>query len=107
MKIEERKEVTHTTIESVIVGRKCDVCGNDIKPITYPMRQYNYFVIHTHHSDWGNDSVDSHEYFDACSPDCVMKFSEKYVKDSYDRISNSKVIEISHVRRLEDGARDY
>jgi len=105
MKVEERKEVVRKTIEAVIVGRKCDVCGADIMPVKGPnvFTQYNYFVIHTHHHDWGNDSVDSHEYFDACCPECVMKFTNEYIKDAYDRMFNSHEIEIIHVRSLENG----
>ena len=67
LKIEERKEVTRTTVESVITGRKCDVCGEDVLPAksnATVIEQFNYFVIHTWHHDWGNDSIDSHEYFD-------------------------------------------
>lgn len=105
MKISERKEVTHVTVDEVIVGRKCDVCGKDIEKSRDGMN-YNYFVIHTHHCDWGNDSVDSHEYYDACCPECVMKFTKDYVEDSFVRMYNSKVIEIEHVRTLADGACD-
>ena len=91
MKIEERKEVTRTTVESVLVGRKCDFCGKDVNP-------RNYFVIATHHSDWGNDSVDSWEYKDACCPECVMPFTQTYVADAYKNDCNTHVIEIRHVR---------
>ena len=99
MKITEKKEVTHVTVDEVIVGRKCDVCGKEIEK-SYDGRNYNYFVIHTHHSDWGNDSVDSHKYYDACCPACVMKFTKDYVEDSFVRMFNSKVIEIEHVRSI-------
>lgn len=104
MKITERKKVTHVEIEEVIIGRKCDVCGSSI---TGSEREgYNYFLIHTWHNDWGNDSVDSHEYMDACSPECVMKFTEEYIRDSFISKINTKSIKIEHVMSLAGGARD-
>ena len=106
MKIEEVKEVKKVTIESVIVGRECDICGNVIEIVKRAgnIPQYNYFVIHTWHHDWGNDSIDSHKYYDACCPECVMNFTKKYVQDSYDNMFNSHSIEIEHVRSLQEGA---
>ena len=98
MKITERREVTHVTVDEVIIGRKCDICSAEIKKERYG--KYNYFCIHTWHHDWGNDSVDSHEYEDACSPECVMKFTEQYIKDAH----GSESIEIKHVKALEEGA---
>lgn len=104
MRIIERKKVTHVEVEDVIIGRKCDICGSSI---TESKREgCNYFLIHTWHNDWGNDSVDSHEYKDACSPECVMKFTGEYVRDSFIRKFNTESIEIEHVRSLADGARD-
>ena len=88
MKIEETKEVTQTVLKAVITGRKCDICGSEIKPIKFPANQYNYFVIHTCHSDWGNDSVDSHEYYDACSPECAIEFTDKYLRNAFDKVFN-------------------
>ena len=107
MKIEERKEIVKKTVESVIVGRKCDVCGSEITEFIsggLPRGQYNYFAIRTWHNDWGNDSVESHEYYDACSPECVMKFAKLYIEGAYKNVTNTHNIEISHVRCLADGA---
>ena len=106
MKITEKKEVTHVTVDEVIVGRKCDICGKEIKK-SRDNYSYNYFVIHTYHSDWGNDSIESHECFDACCPECVVMFSSDYICDAFKYTNNSKVIEIKHIRTLEDGAHDY
>ena len=107
MRITETKEVTHVEVEDVLIGRKCDICGKDILPLKgIYSEQYNYFKITTHHSDWDMDSVYSWEYFDACCPECVMKFTEKYIKDAFDKHTNSKEIEIEHVRCLENGASD-
>ena len=106
MRIVEKKEVTTVKVEEVIVGRKCDICNRDIEPVhpgaKYP--EYNYFVIHTWHDDWGNDSVDSHERKDACCPECVMHYVKGYVEEAHKESRNSKVIEITHVRDLKEGA---
>jgi len=99
MKITERKEVTHTQIDEIVIGRKCDVCKRNIK-IDEFNGHYNYFKIHTWHNDWGNDSIDSHDYFDACCPECVIKFTEKYIKDAFENPLNSRQIEIKHSRCL-------
>ena len=103
MKITEKKEVTHVTVDEVIVGRKCDICGKSIEKTG---AFYNYFVIHTWHHDWGNDSIESHRYKVACCPECVMKFTQEYVEESFTRPCNSREMEISHVRWLNDGATD-
>lgn len=102
MKIIESKEVIRKQLENVIVGRKCDVCGKQIQQM--PMYGYNYFLIHTWHMDWGNDSVDSHEYIDACCAKCVMEYVEPYVSDAYSRPCNTHSVEIEHIRTLEDGS---
>lgn len=102
MRITERKEVTRVEVEEVIVGRKCDICGSEIKK--HKEYGYNYFVIHTWHHDWGNDSIESHEYRDACCPDCVMTFTKDYINESYETVSNTREIEIEHVQSLEQGA---
>ena len=86
-----------TLTESVVVGKTCDVCSKDIPPTSreFPRTMHPYYRISTHHNDWGNDSVDSYEYFHACSPACAMKFTEEYLKD-FDK-QHSRCIEIEHV----------
>ncbi len=64
-------------MRNCIVSKKCDVCGKEIPPTTIPHKYgepiYDYYEVVTHHNDWGNDSVDSYEHFDACSPECACK----------------------------------
>lgn len=83
-----------------IVGKKCDICGKEIPPTVIPHIYgepvYDYYEITTHHNDWGNDSVESYEYFDACSPECANKLCEKYICDSAGKM-NTKCIEVKHV----------
>lgn len=106
MKITEKKEVTRTTVEEVITGRKCDVCGRPIEK-KISLIGYNYFRVHTWHNDWGYDSVDSHEYYDACCDECAVKFASKYLHEAWKEGKNSKGLEIVHVNALQDGASDF
>jgi len=87
-------------IQHCIVGKKCDVCGKEIPPTTIPHMSgepvYDYYEVTTHHNDWGNDSVDSYEYFDVCSPDCAYKLWGKYIHDSAEK-RNTMCIKVEHV----------
>lgn len=91
----------HEDIKECIVKEKktlyitCDICGAKVDP-------RNYFHFYTHHSDWGNDSIDSLEEFDACSSGCMIQFASKYLEDSYKHKFNTREIEIEHMRRLHD-----
>ena len=71
----------------------CDICGARVDPS-------NYFRFNTQHYDWGNDSIDSLEKFDACSPECVIKFASKYLEDAYKDKYNTREIKIEHMRGL-------
>lgn len=79
-----------------IVGKKCDVCKKEIPPLVYGEPVYDYYEVTTYHNDWGNDSMDSYEYFDACSPDCAYKLWEEYIHESAG-IKNTKCIEVKHI----------
>ena len=70
---------THTVTEKVLVKetRYCDVCGKEIG------KHKSYWHISTH-EDWGNDTIDSFEYFDICSENCMREKFEEYLKDSND-----------------------
>jgi len=88
----------------------CDCCEESIKPIrniAFNCDEYNYFVITTSHHDWGNDSCDSVESFDVCSPECAEEMAGKYLRKAFGG-HNTMQIEIEHVRSLRDGTdRDY
>lgn len=96
MNITERRETTYTKYADVVTAKKCDVCGKEIPKSenTYG-RKHPFFSIKTHHYDWGNDSVDSYEYFHACSVECATKFTQKYLAKCFDGI-NTCTIEIEH-----------
>lgn len=63
---------------------RCDKCSKKIvarELFKHQEEEYSYFKIHTSHSDWGNDSVDSHEYYDFCK-DCAKDFVCEYIKNA-------------------------
>lgn len=83
-----------------IVGKKCDVCGKEIPPTAVPHEYgepvYDYYEVTTYHNDWGNDSIDSYESRDACSPDCASKLWEEYIHNSAGA-RNTTCIEVEHI----------
>lgn len=91
MNIVEKKTVA--VVKEVTVGVKCDFCGKQVD-------HRNYFHITTSHHDWGNDSIDSYEYMDACCPECVMGFAEKYIQSAYEDKHNTRRIEVEHRRTI-------
>ena len=56
---------------------RCDECGKKILPHPYGIDS-DYIHVHTWHSDWGNDSCESHEYHDYCK-DCAQKVVSDYI----------------------------
>lgn len=72
---------------------ECDCCGKKIMPPArgYKTDESKYVRIHTWHSDWGNDSVDSHEYNDCCT-DCAISFVSEYIKN----LSGTKELELEN-----------
>jgi len=87
-------------MKSCMVGKKCDVCGKDIKPTVLPRRYgepfYDYYEVIMQHNDWGNDSVDSYKHFDACSPDCAYTLWKQYIRDSAGSF-NTMCIDVEHI----------
>lgn len=76
MKLYDRKEVIK--FEKVLKTIVCDECKSDINKLDTD----TYFSVSTHHSRWGNDSVDSWEYLDFCSYKCLTSNMEKYFQDA-------------------------
>jgi len=72
-------EITEVRQESreVQTGTKCDYCGKEVKGV-YPKTWHHF---DSHHSDWGNDSRESYEYFDVCSPRCFIEIARKQMND--------------------------
>lgn len=88
----EKKE--HTIIKETPVKVICDICWKEVDP-------NNWFRITTSHHDWGNDSIDSYEQFDACSHKCAISFVNDYLREAYENEYNTKDIEIEHMRSIQ------
>ena len=86
-KYEERQVVQKVLVCTEVF---CDICRNKIG------RNKGYWRCHTYHDDWGNDSVESHEYFDICSIECLTKKFEEYCVMSSKSDYNTLQIEIEH-----------
>lgn len=103
----ENKKVVYEEYKEVPVSATCDVCNKELSPVYYSFYgqndrkedAYNFYQITTSHNDWGNDSIDSYEYFIACCPDCALKFMEKYLKENF-KLGNTKHIEIERLNKL-------
>lgn len=96
--IKEVKEVTEIKETVVARVRKCDVCGKVIRDSRDKIKtgkRTDYWKLTTGHNDWGNDSIESIESFDICSPKCLQKKFDEYIKDS-DNECNSWYFEVSH-----------
>ena len=76
-----RKEIKkYEEIENETI---CDICkkqilGEEDYKTSFRTKMSHFYEITTHHNDWGNDSVDSYEYFDACCEECLFKFLKEY-----------------------------
>ena len=96
MSIKKEYEVkTHTVTERVCTKETmyCDVCNSVIDD------NGAYWELTTGHNDWGNDSVDSIEYFDICSDACLKAKFVEYAKESGASEWNTMYFETERVRR--------
>lgn len=71
--ITETKTETITHEVKTVKALKCDVCGKEFTE--------KYWKLNTYHYDWGNDSIDSNEFYDLCSENCVRAKIEGYFKE--------------------------
>lgn len=62
---ETRTEMTPT---QVVYRTTCDGCGKTRDNADLP----GWHHFSSHHHEWGNDSIDSYEYHDACSFACYL-----------------------------------
>ena len=92
-KIIEKEKVT--VEREIIKGIECDVCKRKIVG--------KYWKLSTHHYDWGNDSIESYEDFDLCSPECISVMLNKY----YERCKRSDTqafeLEQASMREVDNG----
>ena len=83
--ITETKTETITHEVKTVKALKCDVCGQEFTG--------DYWRLFTFHNDWGNDSVDSNEFYDLCSEECVRNALEEYLEKC--KHSNTQEFELS------------
>ena len=76
-------------IEKILKTIQCDECNKDINETDID----HYYEVHTSHSCWGNDSIDSHEDLDFCCWKCLTNNLGKYFADA----DNSYRYEIERV----------
>ena len=82
MEILEKQNVTE--FKNVIIAHKCDVCG---KTNSGEYTPNDWHTFSHNHNEWGNDSCESYEYHEVCSPECYWIKFEYCVKDLKDRKS--------------------
>ena len=77
---EKQVEVKTKSVRNVEYMR-CDKCNKKITPYNSSRSMESSYVrVHTWHNDWGNDSVESHEYKDLCHK-CASEFVAEYVSN--------------------------
>ena len=81
MRKKEVKEIIRT--KNIIKEISCDQCSNVIcDSDTSKDSKITFFTAHTFHNDWGNDSVDSHNYVDICGLECLLEYTKDYFKEA-------------------------
>lgn len=65
-----------TVQQEVTVAYQCDVCKKQVEKVPKEWHEFNH-----HHDAWGNDSIDSYEYFHVCGIDCYVKQLTDSVKE--------------------------
>ena len=73
MKKHESKQVLKT--EKILKSIICDTCKREVEEGTY-------FEVTTSHGLWGNDSIDSYDYRDFCSYDCMKKDMDEHFEST-------------------------
>jgi hypothetical protein len=85
-------QIKKEIVENQMVSIVCDKCKKEI----YDIRKgesATWFRVTTGHYDWEEDSADSIEYADYCSPECLRLGLEDYIEGSED--SNTAYMEIN------------
>lgn len=82
----------------------CDICGRQIYKRSLvdseelPSNHFSvpFYDVTSGHADWGNDSGDSVEDYDICSPECLSVLLDAYKNVSSKSDRNTWWIEIKH-----------
>ena len=81
----------------------CDMCHKEIMVGRYKSDDAAYIRVHTWHNDWGNDSCESHRYYDFCK-DCASEFVANYIAKSYGTEELNLSIEYASVNSKENSS---
>ena len=84
MEIRKIKNVTIETID----GYKCDCCKKISEGPGFPDSWHHFS---SHHDDWGNDSIDSFEYYHVCSVECYIEILKRIVDDDLEDCEQAEV----------------
>lgn len=102
------------TIESLTIKKiermpatetcSCNVCGQLIyrrslqesDELPKNNELYSFWEVTTGHNDWGNDSPESIEHYEVCSPTCLQGLFDIYKSESSEYQRNSKYINVRH-----------
>lgn len=76
--------------QDVVVQTECDNCGKR-EPGNSPSGWHHFSRSH---GDWGNDSVDSFEYFDVCSAACYIAIVRRELEDYGPRSALNPTLEV-------------
>src|SRR5947208_3258020 len=73
--IKEEKTVT----KEIVVGWECDSCHKHTTDTKE--RDEKWLSFSEGHSGWGNDSIESVQYYHVCSAKCFIEMLPKRIKD--------------------------
>lgn len=76
-----RTTESRTVTQEITTGVRCDACGKTAQMDKFgnPPAIWHHFM--SGHSDWGNDSVESVEWWDVCSFACYLTIARKVFDD--------------------------
>lgn len=77
-----------TSEQEVTVAYKCDNCGKQVGTNHLP-KDWHSFT--SYHDEWGNDSVDSLESYDVCSPQCYKSMLSFVVDNRLNGYRTAKI----------------
>ena len=66
---------------------ECDGC----EKIEKGYRPKGWHQFDSNHGDWGNDSIESYDYFDVCSWGCYLKVVRREL-DDYGEVQNPTLV---------------
>lgn len=76
-------------MKPVVYQTVCDGCGKTVEG--EPPEGWTDFS--SHHSDWGNDSVDTHQDYDVCSWACYLTVVRRVFED-YETLWPERTLEV-------------